>query len=256
MSVGGSNQQCFILANGLWTFHSKLKKDRLRGTVIKMPNAVYVFGGEKNPFTSEILWNGTSKWEEGPRLNMFFEQATFSREKRIYFGNGHKISDTELILLKDDMIVKFDVNDIIFSKFMSFENDFVSCASVLRNQTLIITGGVSVYGNFTSNQTLIVDLDSKTFRKVGTLNIPRFSHGMAFTCFENETKLTVFGGQDEENIMNSMETFDFETETWELSEVKLELGRHSFGYIYIGLLLNFDQELKFFSQVTATHSNV
>ena len=114
---------------------------------------------------------------------------------------------------------------------MSLENDFVSCASILQSKILIITGGVSVFGNVLSGQTLIVDLEAKTSRKVGNLNVPRCSHGMKFFYFDDGLKLIVFGGQDEEYQMDTIKTFDFETESWKLSKVKLDLGRHNFGYI-------------------------
>ena len=231
MSIGGLNQHCFILTNGLWNFHSKLKMNRLGGTVINMPNAIYVFGGEKNPFTSEILRKGTSEWEVGPKLNMFRKLATSLQEKRFYSGNGHKLSDYELILLKNDLIVKYNTKWKHWTKFMKFENDFVSCASVLHKNQLFITGGVSVYGNKVSGQTLIVDLETKTFRKAGSLKIPRFSHGMAFVNFDDGEKLAVFGGDGARFEMNTVETFNKTTESWELSKIKLQQGRSSFGYV-------------------------
>ena len=231
MSIGGSNQHCFVLTKGHWTLHSKLKMDRSGATVINMPNAIYVFGGEKNPFTSEILKKGASKWKVGPKLNIFHELALSLEEKRFFSGNGHKLSNSELILLKNDLIVKFDVNTNIFTKLMKFENPFVNCASILHNNKLIITGGSSVYGNKLSRQTLIVDLEAKTFRKARNLNIPRSSHGMAIVNFDDGEKLAVFGGDGGSFDMNTIETFNKTSGYWELSKIKLEHGRSSFAYI-------------------------
>ena len=117
-SCGGKSRTCFILEDHLrWVYHSTLNYVRLGAVIIQMPEGIYVFGGIESPNTSEFLANNAENWRTGPDVPYFASSMTSIGLKYLkrfakppsecdYKINGHAISNTELILINEDCIIK------------------------------------------------------------------------------------------------------------------------------------------------------
>ena len=117
LSCGAQSRQCLILKNRAWVKHSTLKSVRIGAVGIQMPNGIYMFGGNKSPYTSEFLPNGSTVWQQGPEIPYFFSSllsfgSNFLNRLSMlpfecdYKAKGHAISSTELILINEDCIIK------------------------------------------------------------------------------------------------------------------------------------------------------
>ena len=116
--------------------------NRFGGVFIDMPNGIYVFGGETSPTTTEFLPNGSSVWKFGPELTLFGEEGRSVPEDLFNFGNGHKVSDTDIILIKRNKVINYNVKTNQFTFLSNIEhNNFEACASVFYNGKVIISGG-------------------------------------------------------------------------------------------------------------------
>ena len=87
--------------------------------------------------------------------------------------------------------------------------------------------------------TEVVDLSTKTSHISGNLKTPRQNHGMSVMKIGNAFKLIAFGGESEEDngLLDSIEVWDSQNETWNKSEHKLEdkVSRFSTTTAFCGL---------------------
>ena len=239
MSLGGNMKNCFILKSGQWTKHSRLNINRFGGVFINMPNGIYVFGGNISPNTTEFLPKGTDVWQFGPELKLFEEKGSTYRERTFTYGNGHKVSEEDIILIKRNLVINFNVRTNLFTHLSEIEhNHFGGCASVFYNGQVIITGGQTYHEPrdtiYVSYTTRIYDLKSKTCRLVGSLNVPRSLHKMAVISLDNKLKVIAFGGYGKNwSFLSSVELFDEVKETWTMLDAKMKIGRQHFAHVEV-----------------------
>ena len=238
LSIGGNLRTCYVLKNGKWSKHSRLNKNRFGGVFIDMPNGIYVFGGKTSPNTTEFLPKGSSIWQFGPELRLFEEKGRTKHEKSFRFGNGHKVSDTDIILIKRNHVINFNVKTNIFSYLSEIEhNDYYHCASVFYNGKIIISGGATMK-TYLTNTTRIYDVKSKTCRKSGFLNDFRSRHKMAVISIDNKLKVVAFGGVGwiHKNL-NSIEVFNEESESWTRLDTKMKIARGYLAHVEVSSTL-------------------
>ena len=104
---GGLSKKCYVLRNNRWVRHSYMKSDRCGAIGIQMANGIYVFGGVASPKTSEFLPNNATIWQKGPDIPLFYcSLVSFAIEPFQNKAHGHAVSNTELIIIKEDHIIK------------------------------------------------------------------------------------------------------------------------------------------------------
>ena len=234
-------KNCLVLKGGEWIKHSRLNMNRFGGVFIDMLNGIYVFGGKISPNTTEFLPKGSSVWQFGPELKLFEEKGRSFCERNFAFGNGHKVSDEDIILIKRNHVINFNVKTNLFTYLKKINhNHFEGCASVFYNGKVIISGGQTYalhfpFTYYVSYTTRIYDLKSKKCRLVGNLNVPRSRHRMAVISMDNKLKVIAFGGYgiDSRSFLNSIELFDEVKETWTLLDAKMKIGRRHFAHVEV-----------------------
>ena len=110
---------------------------------------------------------------------------------------------------------------------------------MIFNGKLIITGGEKYENKFRYYfyDTLIIDLTTKEYRKVGNLEVPRSRHAMEVISINNKMKVIAFGGEVDYGKLKSVEIFDEETETWTLMNKELNQKRKMFGHVKVSSTL-------------------
>ena len=120
----------------------------------------------------------------------------------------------------------FQVMDLSLLKGRSYH----ACARIPDTHLIVITGGYDYDGNI-HETTEILNLRDHTVTQGNPLNTKRDNHGMATITIDNQEQLAVFGGIDENfDSLESIETLNATTRLWEVSDLKLNAERHSFGY--------------------------
>ena len=247
MSIGGTTKDCFVLENSDWNYHSSMKYNRRGAVVIQMPNGIYVFGGKENPISFEFLPIGAKTWQiYYPNFMMDKPQRMIETEKTgFYFADGHKINEELLVIIKYNMIV---IVNVIAKKLIQFKLQIGRhrTSSIILNNMLIISGGCCRITKKSLHLTEIVDLQlclkalaeggtkdfSNITRIVGSLNVARSGFGMAMINMGSRLKLIAFGGSsDQLGHLDSVEVWDETTETWKMSNMKLNHKRENFGYL-------------------------
>ena len=63
-------KKCWVLKGVKWVYNSEFNHTRKNATTVRMPNGIYVFGGESRFIcgTFEFLPNGSNEWQLGPDI--------------------------------------------------------------------------------------------------------------------------------------------------------------------------------------------
>ena len=96
----------------------------------------------------------------------------------------------------------------------------------------MITGGVDV-GVLDSTE--ILDTEDGSISMASQMNCKRVRHGMGVVTINGENKLTVFGGYDGGNELDSVEIYNTQTEKWEIADFRLSEAKYGFGFLPIKL---------------------
>ena len=152
LSCGGKSKICYVLTKGTWVQHSILNTERNGAVAIQMVDGIYIFGGHSSPNTSEFLQNNATVWQKGPCVPYTCGSLTSSflgslaKFKTLpyhccYKAKGHAISNTELILIKEDHIIKYNTVTKVWSGFCKLKVRRQNFASAILEGKLVITGG-------------------------------------------------------------------------------------------------------------------
>ena len=122
-------QACEFSSNPMLGLNSIV---RLGAVGIQMYNGTtYIFGGNSSPHTSEFLLKNTNIWQKGPEIpyicsslvscgmNFLKRLVTYPSASR-YSVQCHAISNTELILISEDCIIKGNSYYKIIQKIFPF----------------------------------------------------------------------------------------------------------------------------------------
>ena len=232
MTLGGGHgdsKQCYKLVNDKWQKQSPLTQPRMFAVGITMTDGVYVFGGKDSPLTSDFLPNGQSEWQAGPAVP----------EPGIDSGHGVAISPTELLLVGGqrrslNKILKYNIESRTWTKVGSLLQGRFDHRCFFHGGKIVVTGGIGEYPKSTE----IITISDGTFRirKVGSLNVERYGHGMGIAHINGKSKLIVFGGHKYNgSYLDSIEEWDDESETWTMSTEKFKLSEAKFDFGYCQL---------------------
>ena len=235
MCIG--TKECYVLKNGIWSIHSNFQKARIASATVQMPNGIYVLGGIFSDQTSEFLPLNSNQWIEGPKSEIFKKNYEFRPN-----GNALKLNNEEFVFTSENMIFKYNVRTNSSTYFELQERIFAGKASVLFHGKLMLTGGKIWKTNKYeySAETILVDLKNGQSKHLGKLNIPRAMHQMNIILMGNQRRIMAFGGHSKEGDLNSIEIFNENNQTWEISNMKLNLARSNFCCIGIPSKLIFN----------------
>ena len=221
---------CYKFVNGTWKFQSPPNDfQHCDMKSFTMQNGYYIISPREG--NSTILSNSQNEWKTGPQFDSSSgDMAKFLAisKSEIVVTGGTKIPSR---IFKINVVTQ-EVNEI-----GNLKNGRWMHASVSYKGKLIVTGGFNYYNrNFsTGTSTEIIDLESGISRLGGNLNFDRRHHGMGVISKNGKPTLIVFGGEYMDEIgcpmsLDSIEEWDDETETWRISDLKLDIGRHSFDW--------------------------
>ena len=233
---GGQNnlKNCLQLHHGTWEKHSTLHEERALHSVVKTKQATFLFGGFYKAFTYEYLPKDSNTW--------------FMGKSRIPGGffNGCAIAvelQNEILLIggtrTEKRILSFNVNDHTFRELpfhLNVGRDRHSCAFIPNTKKIIVTGGYKSTSNFL-NSTEIIDTENGIVTMTECpMNSARFGHGTGAVTINGKERLTVFGGrQDWFTWVDSVELYNDKTEKWEVSSMRLNEPKGSFGFLAVKL---------------------
>ena len=213
--------------NNAWKEHSTLREYRMFASAVTTADGTYIFGGDGSKVTFEFLAKNSKAWREGRTkiLDGFTRgcavEVPLKREIILIGGLG----GTETRILKFDIeSPTFEVVDVSLIK----ERVGHTCARLPDTNLIVIAG------SYNSDTVEFLNLDDYTITLGNPMNTLRRYHGMAVITIDNEDRLAVFGGNDEnDDFLDSVETLNSRTRNWEVSDLKLKVGKETFGYISV-----------------------
>ena len=88
---------------------------------------------------------------------------------------------------------------------------------------------------FFPDSTEILDPEDGSVTMASPLKSKRFYHGMGVVTINGENRVTVFGGSDGWNKLDSVELYNTQTEKWETSDFKLSGAKSGFSFLTVKL---------------------
>ena len=102
------------------------------------------------------------------------------------------------------------------------------CALIPGSNKLVITGGYDEYlteplkleDQPIRNSVEIISIEDGSLMHIvsNPMNVARYSHGIGVVTIDDEDRLAVFGGWGDRGIAEDLEVFNFQTQTWEVSD--------------------------------------
>jgi len=165
------------------------------------------------------------------------------------FHNGCAIaikSGQEILLIggngTEKRILKFNTNDHTFEELSAKLNEKrigSRCAIIPGTNKVIITGGATQsLGRFFLNSTEIFDPQDDSITMASKMNFRRGDHGIGLITINDKEQLVVFGGglpREREAGADSVEVYNADTGTWEISSIKLKNPPRDFAYLSVRL---------------------
>ena len=229
---GGDNEnKCLMHERGTWKDHSYLNKYRTFASAVTTVEGKFIFGGRNSDRTFEYLPQQSKRWKIG-QTNI---------PDGFTGGCGVALPAQRKILLiggegTEKRILQFDMSSGAFEEMrlsLIKGRSYHACARIPDTSQIVITGGFDSDGN-EHGTTEILNFEDNTIMLGNSMNTKRDSHGMALISTDDEDRLAVFGGINENLVpLDSVETFNSKTKKWEVSDLKLGGDKTSFGYTSI-----------------------
>ena len=228
----GADEECLKLEKEKWSSYNTLNNVRLVANAIQDESKSFIFGGQTYPMTSEILKHDSTEWLIGPEIpNPGLE------------GNcGVQISSNEFLIIggynAEKQILKFTTDDKKWhntSLELKVGRYYHKCMAF--NGNIIIAGGN--YHNGTNvGSTEIIDIATLKIREGKNLNIKRRYPGMGIITINDIPTLVIFGGElGFKNNTDTVEVWNENTESWIMSDEKLQTEKSKFGFISVPIEL-------------------
>ena len=229
---GGWNnlEKCLQLDHCTWKEHSTLKKKRVWHSTVTTQEATFIFGGNYSKTTFEYLTKDSTKWLMGKT----------EIPGGFYYGCAIAVKSGQEIWLiggyfTEKRILKFNVESHTF-QVLPFQLNVgrwnLKCAFIPNTNKIMVTGGFD-YGSLDSTE--ILDTEDGSVTMASPMNSKRFHHGMGIITVNGEDRLTVFGGRNGENRLDSVEVYNTQTEKWEMADFKLRKAKSSFSFLTVKL---------------------
>ena len=221
---------CYQLQNGQWKLLNTLNKIRDLDLAVSTDHATYIFGGTFGDFNSktyEYLPKNSDTWILGKHeIPIEFDEK----------GCLVALSNEEILLIRYDQILKFDTSSETFTKvdtkLLTQARARFACSIIPGTRKIIVTGGEDDEGHPNdSTKILHVQDDGEIIPSNATsMNVKRNGHGIGLFTIQGEERIAVFGGFDFD-ALDSIETFNYKSGKWELSEFKLSKRNNYFGSV-------------------------
>ena len=79
----------------------------------------------------------------------------------------------------------------------------------------------------------IIDVGTRSVTEGPPMNSRRLAHGIGVLNIDNLDRVAVFGGFDGTDYLKSVEMYNHQTQTWELTNFELSEGKCAFGFMTI-----------------------
>ena len=230
---GGYSTQhnCLKYENG-WKEHSILNHHRTFSSAATTTNGTFIFGGGPGYVgqSFEFLPKNSNMWELGrTQIPVEFDS-----------GCAVEVPEMNAILLiggwrTETRILKFEIETQEF-KVMNMtlikKRYHQECARLPDTNVIAITGGAVDKKNV-HDSTELLNLEENTIIIGSPINTSRWRHGMAVITVDDEDRLAIFGGRDENgDYLDSVETLNPRSRKWEvMNNLKLKESKEEFGYI-------------------------
>ena len=226
---GGENnrQKCLQLDHGTWKEHSFLNEKRMAHSAVATQTASFIFGGYDSNCTYEYLPKDSPTWLIGKtylpgRFEIGCAIASKSGNEIWLFGG----------LLTEKRILKFDVDKHSFHE-MPFQLNVggagLRCAFIPNTEKIMISGDDWLCS------TEILDTELETVTMASQMNCRRYNPGMGVITINGEETLAVFGGDDGNSSLDSVEIYNAQTEKWEKTNSKLKKPNCGFSFLSVKL---------------------
>ena len=224
-------QNCLQLEGGIWKQHSSTNNQRSFASAVTTNTATFLFGGVHSKGTYEYLAQGSSKWQTGKTKI----PAGF------YKGCAIAISHEEIWLIGGESterrILSFNIRSHSFEELpikLNSARKVAKCALIPGTTKIIVTGGWNNV-NYNLNSTEIIDIKNDSVVNAAVMNFKRSRHGIGFgvLTLDNEDKVAVFGGNDGNKYLNSVEAYNQKKQKWDLIDIKLKQPRNQFGFLSV-----------------------
>ena len=227
---GNFRDKCFSFGHYKWSYFNSFESYRSYSVGVSMKDALFTFGGNEVPSTSQLLRFNSTIWQKGPKIP----------DGGVNGGCGVRISDNTLLIIggyrgMEDLtrILKLNIDTGSWQDMYPFtmHQPRVNHACIVFNGKVIITGGSNPI-------TEIIEMhgNNLTIRYGGRLNDDRFGHGMGIVNYSGVPTLITFGGglTVDSTEAESVEIWNDQDETWKVStDIKMEISRKLFGYATI-----------------------
>jgi len=238
----GNENKCLIYEDDSWKEHSNLQQGRRYASAVTTADWTFIFGGESDDWserTFDYLSKNSKSWKENTIVSL--PQGNFSERKQTLFISGCavKVPKNETVILIGGSYTEKRILKFLIGVHFFIEMDVSlikarrshSCARLPDTNLIVITGGLDSDVN-SQDTSEILNLEDNTITLGNPMNTKRWGHGMAVITIDNEDRLAVFGGKDENgDYLDSVETLNPRTRKWEISDLKLNEAKRGFGYI-------------------------
>ena len=229
---GYSNQhRCLKYENG-WKEHSILNQHRTFSSAVTTANGTFIFGGGPGCIgqSFEFLPKKSNMWELG------------STNIPVEFDGGCAVLVPEMnaILLiggwqTEKRVLTLEIGTRDFKAMnvtLLNQRKNQECARLPDTNVIVITGG-GVDDDNVLDTTEVFNLEDNTITLGSPMNTKRWKHGMAVITVDDEDRLAIFGGRDENgDYLDSVEILNPRSRKWEVkSDLKLKEPKEEFGYI-------------------------
>ena len=237
-----SFKDCYTLDNGSFTKHSTFNRGRYLAVPISTNSGTFIFGGLYDQTTFEYLPKDSTTWILGNNdipggIKDACAIAMNSEQEILLIGNGNPQFSRR--------ILKFDVKNHTFEELptkLIFDRTGHRCAYIPGTKKILITGGYECTTDvIVHDSTEILDTENGTITEGNPMIIRRTHHGIGILTVNDEDRLAVFGGKNYQNYhlnyqngsLDSVETFNYKTQKWEMSDIKMSQKRHGFGFLSV-----------------------
>ena len=227
------------LTGTVWGHHSSLNKSRNYPSGVSTNNASFLFGAWSSGADSyEYMEFGSDVWKNGQTSlpTSFYHTCVVavSNEQILLIG-GYTSQNSY-----DNRTWSFNTLTHTFTQLsleLNTGRQYHACIRIPNTEKILVTGGHDGYGysgSYYLNSTEIIDLATQSVTYIGSMNYVRYEHGMGIMTIGNEDKVITFGGRNNSGyLLDSIEVYQEDTQTWELLGNKLSTPKREFGYLSI-----------------------
>ena len=234
--------------------HGTLNRPRIQAAAVTINSVTFIFGGPGKDDTYEYLPKESKVWILGKQkipggMEDGYAVAIEAKQEILLIGGTNDS-------MKYNRILKFNTKDHTFEELptkLNYVRAGHRCAFIPGTKKIIITGGMGL------KSTEIFDTENYSITKEqNQMNVGRSHHGIGVVTINDEDRLAVFGGMNNQcwpnEVLNSVEIYNTKTHKWEMSDMKL--NRKNFGFGFLSVKLKDVFKLNTVSKVYYVHTEI